>query len=266
MFVPKKYSMDFNIPDGDKKKVGVYTIKNKLNGKFYVGSTSNSFYNRYHQHLNDYRKQTNSIPILHRAFRKHGVENFEFSILCICSKEDCVKMEQFYIDNGTDYNSSLVAGSLLNYRHPIGAKTRTVIRGEHHSSKPVHRFTLDGVFDKSFSSFIEALEDVGKTKKGSSHIKQSCLGKTFSAFGYRWSLDKDNLPMREKRVPKISTTIILNKDNEEWEFKTQLAASNFIKSLGFKCNQSRIHRSILTGERVYGFTITSYKSIPKQNG
>lgn len=47
--------MKFNIEKENLNKTGVYKITNLINGKFYIGSTSNSFYNRYHQHLSDYK-------------------------------------------------------------------------------------------------------------------------------------------------------------------------------------------------------------------
>ena len=133
--------MEFKIKKEFWRKTGVYCIKNKINNKFYIGSTSVNFRHRYLQYKSAFKKGIRNQPILYKAFDKYGFENFEFNIICICLKEDCIKMEQLYIDKGTDYNSCLVAGSLLGFKHSENSKTRTITGGRHHCSKPVYKFS-----------------------------------------------------------------------------------------------------------------------------
>lgn len=243
--------MQFNISNQDKDKIGVYCITNSKNGKIYIGSTGNSFYNRFHQHLSDYKNGKHNGVILKRAFDAHGIENFIFSIICICDERDRLTMEQFYIDKGVDYNCAMIAGSLLGLKHSNTSKTRTIIGGLHHTSKDVYQFDLDGKFIKKHTSIIEALKKINKTKNGSSHITQVCIGKTFSAFGYRWSFS-EILIDRKKRV---GMRISIEKGCTYKEFDSQVEAANYIKTLGFKANQGRITRAIFKKERVYGFII-----------
>lgn len=94
--------MEFKIKKEFWRKTGVYCIKNKINNKFYIGSTSVNFRHRYLQYKSAFKKGIRNQPILYKAFDKYGFENFEFNIICICLKEDCIKMEQLYIDKGTD--------------------------------------------------------------------------------------------------------------------------------------------------------------------
>ena len=72
----------------------IYIVKNKLNGKRYVGKTSINVEHRWKKHLvdsfNDKLYAYNSY--FHRAIRKYGVENFEFEE--IYSNEDSTITEQ----------------------------------------------------------------------------------------------------------------------------------------------------------------------------
>ena len=60
----------------------IYCYTNKINGKKYIGQTINPQM-RYNAHKSSYQnpndKEYNSL--LHKAFRKHGFENFEYEVL-----------------------------------------------------------------------------------------------------------------------------------------------------------------------------------------
>lgn len=244
--------MKLNINKEDWTKTGVYKITNLINNKFYIGSTSNSFYNRYHQHMSDYNLDKKSIKVLYRAFDKYGLENFEFTILQICEKEDCIKFEQIYIDEGTDYNCCPTAGSMLGYKHPEDSKTKTQIGELHHCAKKLYQFSIEGEFMKEYGSIIDALKELGKDKNGTSHITQCCTGEVYSAFGFRWSFTTE-LIVRENRLGKCKISI--EKDGIELQFKSQGDAAKHIESLGFKCNQGRISNSLKRGDKIHGFKI-----------
>lgn len=65
----------------DYLSAGVYVITNLLNGKIYIGSTKNSFKERWGNHLNLLKKGLHENKYLNNSWLKHGEENFEFSIL-----------------------------------------------------------------------------------------------------------------------------------------------------------------------------------------
>lgn len=203
--------MIFKVKKENWRKTGVYCVTNLINNKIYIGSTSTNFRQRFLQHKSDYKKKKQKIPILHKAFDKYGYRNFAFSIMFICPKKDCIKMEQFYIDKGVDYNACLIAGSLLGFKHSEDSKTRTVIKGKHHCATKVDMYSLNGEFIKSFDSMTDAQECMGIKSK--SNISQCCKGKVFSAGGFRWSyhnkelsnrIDKRTLPITEEKRKKMS--------------------------------------------------------------
>ncbi len=57
----------------------VYIIRNKVNGKGYIGITTKDINERLDEHLND--AVSGSWYALHSAIRKHHPQNFEIEIL-----------------------------------------------------------------------------------------------------------------------------------------------------------------------------------------
>ena len=79
--------------------IGIYKITNKINGKIYVGQ-SIDIEERWKQH--EYKAfNTNSNAYnsaIHQAFRKYGVENFEYQVIELCSVEELDEKEIYWID------------------------------------------------------------------------------------------------------------------------------------------------------------------------
>jgi group I intron endonuclease len=100
----------------NKNKWGIYRITNKLNGKFYIGSSA-SLTNRLNKH---YYSSTSisagrGISILINAFKKNGMENFTFEIIEYCEIHTLaylLEREQYYLDLLKPfYNILKIAGS-----------------------------------------------------------------------------------------------------------------------------------------------------------
>lgn len=79
--------------------VGIYKIINKINGKIYVGQSVN-IEERWKQHeykaFNANGQAYNSA--IHQAFRKYGVENFEYQVIELCSVEELDEKEIYWIE------------------------------------------------------------------------------------------------------------------------------------------------------------------------
>jgi group I intron endonuclease len=75
----------------------VYCIKNKENGKVYIGMTSRAIEERWKAHISC---SNNSSPFrFHSAIRKYGVDNFELHELAkFETKEESAEFEEFVID------------------------------------------------------------------------------------------------------------------------------------------------------------------------
>jgi hypothetical protein len=105
-----------NIFTDNRNKIGIYRWVNNLNGKTYIGSSTNlsvRFYTYF-----SLRSLAKSNRPLERALLKYGFSNFSLEILEYCNKEDAINREQYYLDKfKPEYNIVEIAGSTLGYKH-----------------------------------------------------------------------------------------------------------------------------------------------------
>jgi group I intron endonuclease len=93
-------------------KTGVYRIRNLINEKCYIGSSSYSINKRWILHRDMLKKNSHHSIILQRAWNKYGIANFKFEILEECASEKCIEREQYYINTlKPEYNIDPTAGS-----------------------------------------------------------------------------------------------------------------------------------------------------------
>ena len=80
-----------------EKLCGIYCIENLINGKKYVGQSTN-IDGRRRQHLSHLRRGMHRNEHLQSAWDKYGESNFEFSIIELCDIANIDELERFYID------------------------------------------------------------------------------------------------------------------------------------------------------------------------
>lgn len=106
---------------------GIYAIRNKVNGKVYVGSAS-KFLRRWYFHKRALQNNRHHSIKLQRAWNKHGESQFEFLVVETCADDMLIVKEQYWIEalhgftNG--YNSTRNAGNTLGMRHTREAKKK----------------------------------------------------------------------------------------------------------------------------------------------
>lgn len=84
--------------------IGIYKITNIANGKIYIGQTQENFLRRYWHHQWCLKSNTHHNRKLQNAFNKYGDENFEFSIITVCNKEELNDLEIQYIKENDSVN------------------------------------------------------------------------------------------------------------------------------------------------------------------
>lgn len=76
--------------------IGIYKITNLINQHSYIGQSIH-IEKRWSEHRSQYNWQRESKKPLYLAFQKYGLENFEFSVLEECEKENLSNREKYWI-------------------------------------------------------------------------------------------------------------------------------------------------------------------------
>jgi group I intron endonuclease len=101
---------------------GIYKIVNKVNGKFYIGSSKDIEY-RWRVHIREANGGRHHSPRFQNSWNYHGKDNFTFEIIELCDYDVLLEKEQTYLnelrpwDSNIGYNISQHAGGGDNIRH-----------------------------------------------------------------------------------------------------------------------------------------------------
>jgi group I intron endonuclease len=114
-----------------KKVAGIYWIKNLINGKIYIGSTT-CFKKRFRDHRKYLKEKKHKNKHLQSAWDKYGEENFVFEILEKLENDSgLIAREQFFIDSlKPEYNICKIAGNSLGVKRT--EETKNKYSGENH--------------------------------------------------------------------------------------------------------------------------------------
>lgn len=111
-----------------EKAVCVYGIRNKVTGKWYVGSTTRRYY-RWQDHLRMLRQNRHHAPKLQMSFNKHGEEAFEFVVLRSCKKaKDLSRWEQYWVNKKNAYWGGYNTLEEVRWTDPVAQAYRTTKR------------------------------------------------------------------------------------------------------------------------------------------
>ncbi len=83
--------------------IGIYRIKNLVNGKCYYGS-SKQIEKRFDRHKRELKNNIHINCVLQRAWDKYGENNFIFEIVEECNINVLLETEQKYLDLQPEYN------------------------------------------------------------------------------------------------------------------------------------------------------------------
>lgn len=163
---------------------GIYLIRNTINQKNYVGQ-SKHILRRWTEHK--YDSKDIDYP-LYAAFRKYGINNFEFSILEECSIEELPFKEEYYIDK---YNSYI----------PYGYNVKTPNTHYTNLSIPQRYKDIIAMLRNTNKTFVEIGEIFNLSDEQISRINR----------GIAWKIQEEKYPIRkiygdydkEKIIPLI---------------------------------------------------------------
>ena len=197
----------------------IYKIINDINGKIYIGKTYNSIEKRFKEHCADRLKGKCEQRPLYSAMNKYGVEHFHIELLEETDNPE--EREKYWIEYYGSFKSGYNAtiggdgrpyvdkdiiislwkeGKIIKEIHNItGYDIKTIrkylllnniseqeiiSKGYAYQGKTVAKIdkNTDEILEV-FNTSGEAGKSIGKTGQ---HIREVCLGKRKSAYGYKW--------------------------------------------------------------------------------
>lgn len=164
----------------------VYCATNKINGKKYVGKTTQDLCERLKAHICDAIHGRGYI--FHRAIFKYGIENFQVDVLCQCSsKQELIDAEKYWIKNlnsmspvGYNLTSGGEWGELVGEARERATKN---MKGKKHSNLGVPRpqWVKDKI-SKSKKGTVYKTKGIPKSEETRRKISKSKLGKKRKPF------------------------------------------------------------------------------------
>ena len=101
----------------NQNKSGVYRWTSLSTKYTYIGSSVN-LGRRFKEYFSYAFLTRNKNMVISRAILKYGYSKFSLEILEYCTPEECIKREQYFIENfNPEYNILKIAGSTLGYKH-----------------------------------------------------------------------------------------------------------------------------------------------------
>ena len=152
---------------------GIYKIINKVNGKYYVGS-SKSIKRRLGEHRTYLRGNRHYNRHLQSSWNEYGEGAFAFTIVETCQVDMLMHLEQKYLNTSNRYNSYNT--SFIADRPEMTAETRSKISNSH-KGKVISPDTRQKLREKSLGrkfpkSFSEKMSKIVTGRKHSDETKQ----------------------------------------------------------------------------------------------
>ena len=160
---------------------GIYMIRNKVNGKMYIGQAIDIEGVRWKTHRRELKGDYHENKHLQNAWNKYGQDNFEFSILLECEESQLNTYEEYYIFELMTYDSRI--GYNKNYGGSSGKPTEET--------------------KKKLSEAGKGRQHTEETKKKMSEAKK---GKSFSE-EHRKKLSENNIWNDKKRCEEARKKI-----------------------------------------------------------
>lgn len=170
-----------------QRQAGIYFIKNKTNGKVYVGS-SVFISKRWWAHKKDLNNGIHVNKHLQASWKKYGAHNFEFVVekdLTGQTEEQILAEEQTYIDRLWDGGKNCYNVSKVADKPDSEANKKPVYQLDKYTREIIKEWP--GIVDASTELEIDH-----------NSIKNTCRGITGSAGGFGWSYVDETLASQFK--------------------------------------------------------------------
>jgi hypothetical protein len=170
-----------------KTLVGIYCIENTVNGKKYIGSSTN-IYQRGLKHRSQLRSISHPNKKLQNSYNKHEEKNFIFYVVELCLKKDLIRLEQHYIDFYLPFYNLM----LQVERKDFSAETKLQISNSlkkryreglsNNCERKVNLYTVTGEYIRTYDSITKCSKDI---KADLSNVKRVLRGRLKTCKGFK---------------------------------------------------------------------------------
>lgn len=174
-------------------KSGVYIIKNLLNNKVYIGSTTMRVMKRIEHHVSMLRAGKHKNSHLQNAFNKYGETSFCVLIIENTEKHNTLEREQYYIDREEKenlYNINPLASCTPNMSKETIAKRAATMKRKYASGE------IQPTFKKGHTPW-------NKGKKGEGFDYSYLKGIPKKLTDKRLNQYKEQSEVRRKKSPEV---------------------------------------------------------------
>jgi len=221
----------------------IYKITNRINGKIYIGISTEKEKFRWYKHCSD--AKIKPINLIDRAIAKHGSKNFRLETLEKIPKKKGVKYlgerEMFFINKFNSTNKTIgynvALGGKVSVGYSLNESSKKKIGKNNKNTKKIIAYKLSGDFYKIFPSRSAASKELNITG-----IFFALNDKNKTAGGYQWKYYK-NKNFKHKIEKHIRTPDIKEKKIYQWDKKNELI--NSFKSINYASRNTKIHRSAI---------------------
>jgi group I intron endonuclease len=140
----------------------VYRATNRVNGKSYIGKTTKTLHVRRTQH--EKYTSTSNVPF-HRALRKYGIDNFDWTILAQAESEDELNRLEIAIiaEQMPHYNATRGGDGLCNPSAEVRKKMSDKAKGHVKTPEQIEKWRRSVVGRKNT---LETRLRISTAKKG----------------------------------------------------------------------------------------------------
>lgn len=201
--------------------IGIYIIENTVTNDLYVGSSVSDIDERWRSHKRDLKANKHHSSRLQNSWNKYGSEVFQFRVLEICEKEDCIQREQLFIDTLSPcFNMNPTAGNCSGRKFSEESKQKM---SESAKKRGIHPSFLLNQVKTGISPRKKQRSRVVAGAKAT-YFKSLSLGEVT---GYN--------------------------ETEELKFESTREASRFFKAKGLKFNHRSLAHNINKDRMYYGY-------------
>ena len=213
------------------KKSGIYQIRNIVNGKIYVGQTTDLATRRY-GHFRLLEENQSHNPHLQNAYNKYGKDSFVFEVLIFCDVDMLDRFEQETCNRlHPEYNIRKEVTS--NRGHKVSEETKRKISAKH----------------KGIPKSDEVKEKISRTLMGHKNSDLSIELSRQRLLGNKWNIGrKQSQEEKDRRAQSIRNAWKGRKRITPVEIGRKISAA--LKASAKALRGEKNHKSVLTTKDV----------------